>query len=128
MRALVIIFCTFILSSCANTNPEPKNELNNKLLGSWEGEVVSRNNPYTAQYVNQSGVMHRLHFAGEGKLNIETLYDGVIPYTYEINQDTVLLTSKKEQVTFVYYQSEFPVSFRILGNDQNLILHLVPID
>jgi len=128
MRALVIIFLAFIFSSCANSEPEPKNDLDSRLRGSWEGEVVSRNNPNTAQYVNQSGVMHRLHFAGEGKLNIETLYDGVIPYNYEINQDTVLLTSDKEQVTFVYYQSEFPLSFRILGNDQNLILHLLPID
>lgn len=137
MRALVIISIAFILSSCANTNPEPKNDLDSKLLGSWETHFASRtgniDQKNIARYMNNEGVFNRLTFNGisaisdVGNLEINTKYKGAMRAEYTINEDTLTIGSSKESHRFVYYPSEFPVSLKWLHTD-TLILHLAPID
>mgnify|MGYP000453264524 CR=1 FL=1 len=127
MRALLIASLVFILSSCANTVADQTPPFERKLYGLWEVTFVSDHAPDQAEYMNDSGIMHRVRFQDDGQAIIYTLRDGNMAPMYETHGDTLIMYSGATVERFVYYPSEFPVSLRWLDRD-GLILHLLPID
>ena len=127
MRALLIISLTFILSSCANTVADQTPPFERKLYGLWEVTFTSDLDPGQAEYMNNSGIMHRVRFQDDGQAIIQTRYDGNMAPKYETHGDTLIMYSGATVEHFVYYPSEFPVSLRWL-EQPDLILHLLPVD
>ena len=132
MRALLITSLVLILSSCANTTPEPKNTLTDTMRGSWK-VYFDEDAPYVAErdlakYLNERGVFQRLHFQEDGKMVVQSQYEGNFSANYHTNEDTLFWGGGDLNYTLVYYPSEYPVSFRWHHEVDTLTVHLLPID